>query len=88
MARDPHGTLLHAALGTVVFVVLVPGSVVVLGPWLPDWLARRDAAARLARDALARRDLLVLALPLLAAFNLRFVVEDHGNGAGSCSERS
>jgi hypothetical protein len=63
-------------------------AVVVLGPWLPDRLARRDAAARLARDALARLDLLVLALPLFAAFNLRFVVEDHGNGPGSCSERS
>jgi hypothetical protein len=34
MARDPHGTLFHAALGTVVFVLLAPGSVVVLGPWL------------------------------------------------------
>jgi hypothetical protein len=34
LVRDAHRTLFHAALGTVVFVLLAPGGVVVLGPWL------------------------------------------------------
>ena len=81
MARDPHGTLFHAALGTVVFVLLAPGSVVVLGPWLLTgwhvappllgWLVTRWLGAAL----------LVLALPLFVAFTLRFVVEGHGTPA-------
>jgi protein-S-isoprenylcysteine O-methyltransferase Ste14 len=81
MTRDPQGTLLHAALGTVVFVALVPGSVVVLGPWLlTGW--------HLAPPLLGWRAtrwlgvvLLALALPLFAAFNLRFVIEGHGTPA-------
>jgi len=81
MARDPHGTLFHAALGTVVFVLIAPGSVVVLGPWLLTgwhvappllgWLVTRWLGAAL----------LVLALPLFVAFTLRFVVEGHGTPA-------
>jgi protein-S-isoprenylcysteine O-methyltransferase Ste14 len=81
MARDPHGPLLHAALGTIVFVVLVPGSVVVLGPWLlTGWhIAPPLLGRRLTR--LLGAALLVLAVPLFAAFNLRFVVEGHGTPA-------
>jgi hypothetical protein len=44
----------------------------------PDWLAYRAAAARLVRDALARRCGARARAALLAAFNLRFVVEGHG----------
>ena len=81
MARDPRGALLHAALGTIVFVVLVPGSVVVLGPWLlTGWhLAPPLLGWRVTRWLGAA--LLVLAVPLFAAFNLRFVVEGHGTPA-------
>jgi protein-S-isoprenylcysteine O-methyltransferase Ste14 len=64
MARDPRGTLLHAALGTVVFVLLVPVSVVVLGPWLlTGWhVAPPPLGWRVTRWLGAV--LLVLALPL------------------------
>lgn len=81
MTRNPHDTPLHAALGTVVFVVLVPGSVVVLGPWLlTGWhLASPLLGWRVTRWLGAT--LLVLALPLFAAFNLRFVVEGRGTPA-------
>jgi protein-S-isoprenylcysteine O-methyltransferase Ste14 len=81
MARDPQGTLLQAALGTILFVVLVPGSVVVLGPWLvTGW----HIAPPLLRWHVTRwlgAALLVLAVPLFAAFNLRFVIEGHGTPA-------
>jgi len=81
MARDAQNTLSRAALGTVVFVLLVPVSVVVLGPWLltgwhlaPPLLGWR--ATRWLGGAL-----LVLALPVFVAFNLRFVVEGRGTPA-------
>jgi protein-S-isoprenylcysteine O-methyltransferase Ste14 len=81
MARDQRGALLHAALGTVVFVVLVPGSVVVLGPWLlTGWhVAPPLLGWRVTRWLGAA--LLVSGLPLFAAFNLRFVVEGRGTPA-------
>ena len=55
------------ALGTIVFVLLVPGTVVVAVPYL---LTRWLGAA-----------LLACALPLFVAFNLRFVVEGRGTPA-------
>jgi protein-S-isoprenylcysteine O-methyltransferase Ste14 len=78
MAQDPHGTLFPVALGTVVFVLLAPGSVVVLGPWL---LTGWHVASPLLGWQVTRWlgwGLLGLALPLFVVFNLRFVVEGHG----------
>jgi protein-S-isoprenylcysteine O-methyltransferase Ste14 len=81
MARDPQGSLLHAALGTVVFVLLVPGSVVVLGPWLlTGWHVAPPLLGRGVTRWLGAA-LLVFGLPLFAAFNLRFVVEGRGTPA-------
>ena len=81
MERDAENTLCRAALGTAVFVLLVPASVVVLWPWLltgwrfaPPLLGWR--ATRWLGGAL-----LVLALPVFVAFILRFVVEGRGTPA-------
>jgi protein-S-isoprenylcysteine O-methyltransferase Ste14 len=78
MTDDAQGRLRRAPLGTIAFVLLVPGSVVVLGPWLLTgchpapplfgWRATRWLGGVL----------IVLALPVFAAFTLRFVVEGHG----------
>lgn len=69
------------ALGTIVFVLLVPGTVVLavpyllthwrLAPPLLGWGATRWLGAAL----------LACALPLFVAFNLRFVVEGRGTPA-------
>ena len=78
MARDQQGALLRAAFGTIIFVLLVPGTAVVLGPWL---LTGWRLAPPLLGWTMTRWlgvVLLVLALPLFAAFNLRFVIEGHG----------
>ena len=81
MARDQRGALRRAAFGTIIFVLLVPGTVVVLGPWL---LTGWRFASPLLGWTMTRWlgvVLLVLALPLFATFNLRFVVEGHGTPA-------
>jgi protein-S-isoprenylcysteine O-methyltransferase Ste14 len=81
MARDPRGALLRAAFGTIIFVLLVPGTVIVLGPWL---LTGWRFAPPLLGWTMTRWlgvVLLALALPLFAAFNLRFVIEGHGTPA-------
>ena len=81
MARDANGTLLRASLGTAVFVMLVPGTVVLLGPWLlTGWHFAPPLLGCLATRWVGAA-LLVLALPLFAAFNLRFVVEGRGTPA-------
>lgn len=76
-----HRTLLAAAVGTIVFVLLVPGTALVLVPslltgWrlappLLGWSGTRWLGAAL----------LVLALPMWVMFNLRFVVEGRGTPA-------
>ena len=77
MGRDTPG-LLRAALGTAVFVLLVPGTVVVIGPWLvTNWRFAPPLLGLRATRWLGAA-LLVLALPLFAAFNLRFVLEGRG----------
>ena len=71
MARDQQGALRRAAFGTIIFVLLAPGTVVVLGPWL---LTGWRFAPPLFGWTMTRWlgvVLLVLALPLFAAFNLR-----------------
>jgi protein-S-isoprenylcysteine O-methyltransferase Ste14 len=76
-ARPPLG----AIVGTVVFVALVPGTVVVLVPyWLSGWhMAPPFLGTSLTRAAGAV--LVVAASPLFASFVSRFVVEGHGTPA-------
>jgi protein-S-isoprenylcysteine O-methyltransferase Ste14 len=76
-ARPPLG----AIVGTVVFVVLVPGTVVGLVPyWLSRWhLAPPFLGTSLTRVAGAL--LVVAASPLFVSFLSRFVVEGHGTPA-------
>lgn len=81
MAEPVHRTVLAAAVGAIVFVLLVPGTALVLvpylltgwrlGPPLLGWSATRWVGAVL----------LVLALPIWVMFNLRFVVEGRGTPA-------
>jgi protein-S-isoprenylcysteine O-methyltransferase Ste14 len=81
MAEPVHRTVLAAAVGAIVFVLLVPGTALVLvpylltgwrlGPPLLGWSATRWLGAAL----------LVLALPIWVMFNLRFVVEGRGTPA-------
>jgi len=67
----------RAALGTLVFTLVVPGTVVVLVPWwLTGW---RLAASPLAVAAGAL--LAAAALPVFLAFLLRFVREGDGTPA-------
>jgi len=72
---------LRAVLGTLVFVALVPGTVVGLVPW---WLARATPPAeRFAGWAAPAAGVLLIAaaLPLFLAFVARFVWEGHGTPA-------
>jgi hypothetical protein len=81
MAEPVHRTVLAAAVGAIVFVLLVPGTALVLvpylltgwrlGPPLLGWSATRWLGTAL----------LVLALPIWGMFNLRFVVEGRGTPA-------
>jgi protein-S-isoprenylcysteine O-methyltransferase Ste14 len=68
---------LWALLGTIVFVVVMPGTVIVLVPyWLTGW---RVAGTSIMRGTGAA--LVVAALPLFASFLGRFVWEGHGTPA-------
>jgi protein-S-isoprenylcysteine O-methyltransferase Ste14 len=72
---------MRAALGTALFVVLVPGSVIVLGPYLlTGW---RFAPPLLGTEATRWLGvaLLVFGTPLFLAFILRFVFEGIGTPA-------
>ena len=72
---------LWAVVGTVVFVALVPGTVVVLVPyWLSGW---RMAPPLLGTETTrwAGALLVVAGLPLFGSFCRRFVVEGHGTPA-------
>ena len=81
MTRDAQGTLRRAALGTIAFVLLVPASVIVLAPWLlTGWHLAPPLFGWRATRWLGGV-LILLALPLFAAFNLRFVVEGRGTPA-------
>jgi protein-S-isoprenylcysteine O-methyltransferase Ste14 len=76
-ARPPLGAL----LGTIVFVALVPGTVVVAAPyWLTGW---RLAPPFLGLGATRwiGLALVVAASPLFVSFCRRFVVEGHGTPA-------
>jgi protein-S-isoprenylcysteine O-methyltransferase Ste14 len=72
---------LRAVLGTLLFVAVVPGTVIGLVPW---WLARAtppedrfDGWLALVAGAA----LIAVCLPLFVAFNFRFVWEGHGTPA-------
>jgi protein-S-isoprenylcysteine O-methyltransferase Ste14 len=81
MAPDEKRALRRAALGTIVFVLLVPGGAVVLGPWLlTRWQVAPPLLGRRATRWLGAA-LVALALPVFTAFNLRLVVEGHGTPA-------
>lgn len=70
-----------AVLGTIVFVALVPGTVVGLVPW---WLTRWHVAPPFLGTGLTRAAgvlLVIGAAPLFTAFVRRFVVEGHGTPA-------
>ncbi len=72
---------LWAVVGTVVFVLLVPGTVVGLVPWaLSGWRLELPILG-LAATRIAGTALIVLALPLFVTFCLRFVREGHGTPA-------
>lgn len=67
----------RAALGTLAFTLVVPGTVIVLVPWcLTGWRLAAGWAPRLAGLAL-----IVAALPVFSAFLLRFVREGLGTPA-------
>jgi protein-S-isoprenylcysteine O-methyltransferase Ste14 len=72
---------LAALIGTVVFVALVPGTVVVLVPYMiTEW----DLAPAFAGTGLTRVLgvlLMLAAVPVFFAFVARFVVEGHGTPA-------
>jgi len=72
------GALRRAALGTVVFVLLVPGTVVGLGPWLVTHWRLAPPLLGWAWTRGLGVALLILATPLFAAFTVRFVVEGLG----------
>jgi protein-S-isoprenylcysteine O-methyltransferase Ste14 len=68
---------LRALVGTVVFVAVVPGTVVVGMPWwLTGWRLADGTLARVAGVALV-----VASMPLFLSFLSRFVVEGRGTPA-------
>jgi protein-S-isoprenylcysteine O-methyltransferase Ste14 len=81
MPSSSQRTLLQAALGTSLFVLVVPGTAIVLIPYL---LTRWQMAPPLLGTPATRWlgvVLLVLALPAFVAFNFRFVFEGRGTPA-------
>ena len=73
--------LVAAALGTIAFVALVPGTALVLVPYLlTGWHLEPPLLGWSATRWLGVA-LLVLSLPVFVLFNLRFVVEGHGTPA-------
>ena len=75
--EEQSSSLLGPALGTIVFVTLLPGSVIVLIPYLLcGWHLAEAAALRWAGTCL-----LLLALPIFVDFLVRFVREGHGTPA-------
>jgi protein-S-isoprenylcysteine O-methyltransferase Ste14 len=73
--------LLGALLGTIVFVALVPGTVVVVAPfWLTRWHLAPPFAGTEATRWLGAA-LIVASAPLFVSFCRRFVVEGHGTPA-------
>jgi protein-S-isoprenylcysteine O-methyltransferase Ste14 len=82
MATDRvDGPPLRAIVGTIVFVALVPGSVIGLVPyWLTGWrMAPPFLGTPVTR--LLGGALLVAGAPLFVTFCRRFVVEGHGTPA-------
>jgi len=75
--EEQSSSLLGPALGTIVFVTLLPGSVIVLIPYLLcGWHLAEAAALRWAGACL-----LLLALPIFVDFLVRFVREGRGTPA-------
>lgn len=68
-------------LGTALFVAVVPGTVVVLVPWLlTRWVLEPPFLGATATRVLGVL-LILLAAPVFVSFNLRFVREGHGTPA-------
>jgi protein-S-isoprenylcysteine O-methyltransferase Ste14 len=75
--EEQSASLLGPALGTIVFVALLPGSVIVLIPYLLcGWRLAEAATLRWAGACL-----LLLALPIFVDFLVRFVREGRGTPA-------
>jgi protein-S-isoprenylcysteine O-methyltransferase Ste14 len=72
---------LWALAGTVVFVALVPGSVVGLGPFLLTGWSLSPPFLGTALTRIAGVLLIAAATPLFVSFASRFVVEGHGTPA-------
>lgn len=72
---------LAAVLGTAVFVLAVPGTAVVVGPWLLSGWKLREPLLDTVWTRWLGLLLLAAALPLFADFVLRFVREGHGTPA-------
>ena len=72
---------LWAYLGTIVFTVFVPGSVVGLGPYLISRWELRPPLFGLEPTRWIGLTMLVVALPAFADFLARFVREGHGTPA-------
>jgi protein-S-isoprenylcysteine O-methyltransferase Ste14 len=81
MPASSQRTLLRAALGTACFVLVVPGTAIVLVPyWLTGWQMGPPLLGTLATRWLGVV-LIALAAPAFAAFNFRFVFEGRGTPA-------
>ncbi len=81
LAPDAHRTLAGAALGTIAFVLLVPGTALVLVPYLlTGWRLAPPLLGSGATRGLGVV-LLAIALPIFVAFNVRMVLEGRGTPA-------
>ncbi len=78
---QPQGPPLRAVLGTILFVLLVPGTVVVGLPWLLSGWAVRPPLLGLPATRWLGALLVVASLPLFVDFLWRFVSEGHGTPA-------
>ena len=74
--------VLRAAIGTGLFqVLLVPGTIIVLGPYLLSQWRMAPPLLGWGGTRWVGAALIVLSLPLFATFNLRFVFEGRGTPA-------
>ncbi len=80
MTSEPR-SLLWPTLGTLVFVILAPGSVVVLLPYLISHWTVADPFLGLAFVRWIEALLVLLGLPVFLDFLVRFVRDGHGTPA-------
>jgi protein-S-isoprenylcysteine O-methyltransferase Ste14 len=78
---DTQRAPLGAVLGTIVFVLTLPGAVVVLGPWLISRWAFRPPFLGVEDTRFVGLGLIAAALPVFTQFLVHFVREGHGTPA-------